>query len=502
MRQDKAPSIVAALSVLALSICAIRASGASEQAAPLFCFAHVSDTHCMFTKDQDKAHDFGGRIYSRSLDIFAGGLTYLEDDVKPAFLIHTGDIVENGGWESGRETMQKAKDMTSGKSFPFFPVFGNHDNSARKFEQVFGLGNYTFTYGTTMFIVLQCLNEFPTLSLRSLHVPKDVLYQLDDLLTKWRGNVVISMHEPLRCHEDEERWARVANHDLIIKILERHGNVAMVLQGHTHLYYRKRVNGIEYVTAPGLVNINKQADKALGHPMLVYNVYPDRIECRLHGAPSTDAAAKGAFIASKDVSFTVSLPRKAALHGKYKEGLRPRRLPNALARYDAAIEAGFNPIAFYLFRGWRFRTDPEDRGKELGWLKENADVSAWKPVKLVYLRNPWETYLARNYDGFAWYRITFTVPEALRGKELQFIPGQIDDCDETYLNGVLIGKTGDLPPDKIKPDTTKIRRAYAFPAEVLKYGQENTLAVRVFDAGGKGGMLGLPHVRINRQKEE
>jgi len=451
----------------------------------------------MFPQDLDKANDFGGRIYSRSFDIFAGALTYLEQGVKPAFVVHTGDTVENGGWQSGLATMQKARDMAAGSGSRFFPVFGNHDSSGEVFEQVFGLDTYTVTCGNTLFIALRCLNYFPVLGERSQHIPKSVLYQLDDLLTRWPGNVVLFMHEPLRCDAAEESWALVGNHELVISLLERHGNVAMVLQGHTHFFFRQRAGGIEYVTAPGLVNANNVPDRSLCHGMLVYDVYPDRIECSLHGAPSTDAAVKGGYRASAEVRFTVPLSRQASLGADTAAGLRPRSWPLAVDRYDAEIEEGCDPVAFCLFNGWRFRTDPEDRGKELGWHGHDLDASTWKQVKEVYLGNPWETYLAKGYDGYAWYRIAFTVPEGLRGMQLEVVLGRIDDCDETYLNGTLVGRTGAFPPEKSTAETAKVSRLYRLPPDLLQYGTENVLAVRVFDSGGTGGLLGLPYVRIH-----
>ena len=482
------------------ALCVASWAPAVDASPPLFRFAHVSDTHCMFPADLDKAQDWGGRVYSRSFDIFKGALTYLEDDVAPAFLVHTGDIVENGGWESGVDTMREVQEMTSGRSFRFFPVFGNHDNAAPKFEQVFGLDRYTFTYGSTRFIVLRCLNDFPVLTLRSLHIPKNVLYQLDDLLTAWPGNVVIAVHEPLRAHEDDESWARVANHGAVISLLERHGNVAMVLQGHTHAYFRARAGGIEYVTAPGLANVDKRPDASLGHGLFVYDVYKDRVEGRLHGAPSTDAAVAGAYVQSEVAHFSVPLPRRASVYGDLAEGLRPRALPLAVDRYDAEIEQAFDPIALYLFQGWTFRADPEDQGRELGWHDGEVDAASWETVKQGYLGNPWETYLARGYDGFGWYRIGFDVPGQLRGTRLEVTLGRIDDSDETYLNGSLIGTTGVLAPSNGTQDTAKVSRAYTRPSEALKYGAENVLAVRVYDRGGAGGLLGRPYIRIRRDR--
>ena len=88
------------------------------------------------------------------------------------------------------------------------------------------------------------------------------------------------------------------------------------------------------------------------------------------------------------------------------------------------------------------------------------------------------------------------VPEELRGRGLEVLLGKIDNCDETFLNGTLVGKTGELPPREVAPDTRKTNRTYTLPPETLNYGQQNNpLAVRVFDAGAGGGMLGLAGCR-------
>ena len=472
----------------------------AEDEKPQFRFVQISDTHCMLPEGRRTERDFGGRVYSRSLEILGGAMGYIDKQVRPAFLIHTGDIVENGGWADGLEQMGKAKSLLAAARVPVFPVFGNHEVSEERYEEVFGLGDYWYRYGNMVFVHLKVLHRYPALQIMELAVPKHVLYQLDDLLTHVgrTANVVITMHEPLVCHKNEQRWARPGNHELVIKILQRHPNVLMVLQGHTHFWYRESRKGIEYVICPGLVNSSTEADKSLGHAMLVYGVYADRIECRLHGAPSTDEAVKGNYRRSASVHFALPLKRKLHLPEGAGKGLRPRSLPNACNRYDVEIEHGMNPVAFYLFEGWRFRADPNDEGKTLGWHQGEFDDSKWKPNKAHYLRNPWEVYLARDYDGVAWYRIRFAVPEPLKHEKLRVILGPVDDSDETYLNGSPIGRTGAFPPGKADPDSRKVSRRYDLPDKLLRYGQQNVLAVRVYDAGGSGGMLGLPYVKILR----
>jgi hypothetical protein len=82
---------------------------------------------------------------------------------------------------------------------------------------------------------------------------------------------------------------------------------------------------------------------------------------------------------------------------------------------------------------------------------------------------------------------------------LQFILGKIDDCDQVFLNGELIGENGVTLYDKNKgnPDFHKIfgkwdlERRYILAANDprIHWDQENLIAVRVFDFSGPGGMF-------------
>ena len=68
--------------------------------------------------------------------------------------------------------------------------------------------------------------------------------------------------------------------------------------------------------------------------------------------------------------------------------------------------------------------------------------------------------------------------------------GKIDDADVTYFNGEVIGKTGALPPEYETGYGDS--RAYNIPAKKIRWDQENTIAVRVYDGGGGGGIVSDP----------
>ena len=74
--------------------------------------------------------------------------------------------------------------------------------------------------------------------------------------------------------------------------------------------------------------------------------------------------------------------------------------------------------------------------------------------------------------------------------ELILLLGVIDDEDEVYLNGRLIGHTRQ---GETEAAVWQLQRAYPFLGDVLLPGEEaNVLAVRVNDVHGHGGIMSGP----------
>ena len=88
---------------------------------------------------------------------------------------------------------------------------------------------------------------------------------------------------------------------------------------------------------------------------------------------------------------------------------------------------------------WRFSIgDNED------WAEPAFDDSDWERI---YVPSEWEDEGFRGYSGHAWYRKTFDfdAPEDLSAFSL--VLGKIDDVDQVFLNGELIGSTGSFHPN-------------------------------------------------------
>ena len=93
--------------------------------------------------------------------------------------------------------------------------------------------------------------------------------------------------------------------------------------------------------------------------------------------------------------------------------------------------------------------------------------------------------------GTGWYRVTFDLDPSLAIVPLAFACSQIRDADEVFLDGQPIGRTGEFPPDYDKG--TVVERIYELPPSRTAIPGRHSLAVRVYNAGPRGGGLtGVP----------
>jgi hypothetical protein len=122
---------------------------------------------------------------------------------------------------------------------------------------------------------------------------------------------------------------------------------------------------------------------------------------------------------------------------------------------------------------WKFNNKLDD----YSFTDPAFNDSAWAQISVPA---NWENQGYPDYDGIGWYRYHFTVPANMKNKGLIINLGRIDDNDETYINGVLVGKINGWEADRI----------YTIPPGILKYGEDNVISIRCDDTGGGGGIYG------------
>ncbi|MFY0687280.1 MAG: hypothetical protein JXQ90_08950 [Cyclobacteriaceae bacterium] len=129
---------------------------------------------------------------------------------------------------------------------------------------------------------------------------------------------------------------------------------------------------------------------------------------------------------------------------------------------------------------WKFNI-----GDDPNWAKPEFDDSDWIDINAPA---PWENEGFHGYDGYAWYRRQIRIdPMAKDDGNMYYLDlGYIDDVDEAFFNGELIGFNGDFPPEF--RTAYRSHRLYPIPKALLRDDGNNQIAIRVYDVISSGGM--------------
>jgi sialate O-acetylesterase len=145
---------------------------------------------------------------------------------------------------------------------------------------------------------------------------------------------------------------------------------------------------------------------------------------------------------------------------------------------------------------WKFQPGDDMRRKEADY-----DDSGWSEI---FVPAKWEDQGYRDYDGYAWYRKSFVYKGGSDNEKMVIIMGKIDDIDQVYINGTLVGSTGQFAgrsgDDVSTGQEYNAFRGYYIPDGLLKKNQKNIIAVRVLDTGGVGGIYEGPVGIITQTK--
>ncbi len=129
---------------------------------------------------------------------------------------------------------------------------------------------------------------------------------------------------------------------------------------------------------------------------------------------------------------------------------------------------------------WKFNI-----GDNMEWAEPGYDDSQWYDM---YVPSAWENEGFHGYDGYAWYRVGFQINKYDELEDEYYLDlGYIDDVDEVYVNGELIGLSGTFPPDHRTAFNSK--RFYLVPNDILDFVGVNTIAIRVYDSVIDGGIV-------------
>lgn len=139
-------------------------------------------------------------------------------------------------------------------------------------------------------------------------------------------------------------------------------------------------------------------------------------------------------------------------------------------------------------------------GDSLIWANPTFNDSDWENYKMEnFNRNN----RFKHYDGYAWFRTKVVIPSSLKENaynkdSLTLFLGAIDDCDQVFLNGFLIGENTKVVKEYSIADTAfktvdglyATERNYVISKNDKRifWDKENTIAIRVFDIRYGGGL--------------
>ena len=126
------------------------------------------------------------------------------------------------------------------------------------------------------------------------------------------------------------------------------------------------------------------------------------------------------------------------------------------------------------------------------WANQSFNDADWGSRQLGTSLN--DTLVRKNI--YAWYRIKVLMPSAMKamaekGNGITLQLGKIDDIDQTFFNGKMIGQTGSFPPDY--QSRSQATRVYIIPLNEVQWDKENLISIRVFSHDSWVGMYEGPY---------
>jgi Beta-galactosidase/beta-glucuronidase len=128
---------------------------------------------------------------------------------------------------------------------------------------------------------------------------------------------------------------------------------------------------------------------------------------------------------------------------------------------------------------WDETVEKKDIGLLEHWENPTLKDDDWKTMNLPQL---WEAAGLPDFDGVVWFRHEFILDEKEAAAGITLYLGKIDDSDVSFVNGKQIGSTMNKYSEP---------RVYKVDASLLHKGK-NTIAVRIIDYSGGGGIWGEP----------
>ncbi|MBN2158778.1 MAG: helix-turn-helix domain-containing protein [Spirochaetes bacterium] len=163
------------------------------------------------------------------------------------------------------------------------------------------------------------------------------------------------------------------------------------------------------------------------------------------------------------------------------DGIKPSVIVIALlvltACHSGTPDDGAGSLSLNLSGTWKIIEANDDAPADLRYDDSGAGE--------VSIPGSWDRVLDKTEDlvSTVWIRKKIVIGERLRDRLLVLSLGPVALADETYVNGVFIGGTGNIPaPDRPLDYDFEFykNRVYQFSPSMVRFGGENVIAIKIF----------------------
>ncbi|MBO4633695.1 MAG: beta galactosidase jelly roll domain-containing protein, partial [Lentisphaeria bacterium] len=139
---------------------------------------------------------------------------------------------------------------------------------------------------------------------------------------------------------------------------------------------------------------------------------------------------------------------------------------------------------------WKIWFDKDNTGVRSKIFLPGFDDRTWKKIAVD---KSWEAQGNDDYDGFAWYRVSFKAPPKNDYAGAEFYFPLVDEEAWIWLNGTYLGQRAEGPEAWSKP-------FFVDASKEILWGEINQLTVRVFDSAKAGGICKEPQLHLLKQE--
>jgi len=245
---------------------------------------------------------FGGKLRkltARARDLACAFVDRMNGEVRPDLVVNLGDDIEDEGPEADRARYAECQAVLRGAEAELVNVAGNHDtihlsaadllSAWREPATATSLLYRSFDRGGVHFVVLHTRERKD----HDVSLGDEQLAWLERDLAASPGPTLVLMHHSAADQDLRgNRWFEGSPHICLVRerrkiraLLERHGGVRAVFNGHLHWNHLDLIAGIPYVTLQSLIeNVDDDAPGRPAAAHAIVRVSKKRIVVEVEGA--------------------------------------------------------------------------------------------------------------------------------------------------------------------------------------------------------------------------